>query len=63
MLKIKKTTALAALAAVLAAPVASASTAWSSIDPLENGIPLCGVPVCEMEKTIEKLRELNENQR
>lgn len=63
MLKIKETTALAALAALLAAPFASTAATWSSVDPLENGIPLCGVPVCEMEKTIEKLRELNENQR
>lgn len=42
---------------------AAAQSAFLDRDPLEDGIARCGVPVCDVDKTVEGLSELGQNQR
>ncbi|MAZ48378.1 MAG: hypothetical protein CME65_07435 [Halobacteriovoraceae bacterium] len=45
------------------AQVAIATIAFAGEGPLEDGTDVCGVPVCQIDVTLEALGELNENQR
>lgn len=45
------------------AQVAIASLAMAGEGPLDDGTDVCGVPVCQIDVTMEALAELDENQR
>lgn len=48
---------------VAAFQLAISSLAFAGTGPLEDGVDVCGVPVCNIDQTIDALAELNENQR
>lgn len=59
MFKLTKTLTTVALLSTMAAPGA----VFAQSGPLDDGVSACGVPVCDIEATLESLRSLTENQR
>ena len=59
MLKIGKTVTTALVLATLASPTFASTQTEMPVD----GVFSCGVPVCNMDKTLEELKTLNENER
>lgn len=48
---------------IFIAQVAFMSVAFAGTGPLDDGVDVCGVPVCDLDATVSALTELNENQR